>query len=112
MELKISIDTPAGYADPNNKKIKFLRKLLFSKGKILKEIVSEKKDNIIYILDVDFRTALEINKRISFFYTLTKQMFKNKLAVKALKKMADTPEDYEEVKRLITDGTKINILKS
>ena len=111
MELKIKISTPEGFASVHDPKLKIIKSMFIKKARIIKETISKKKDSIIYTVDCDYKSFVRINKVIGMWGIITKSLFNNKLFSKAIKKMADSPQDYETVKDLITGGTTMEILK-
>ena len=113
MEIKVRIRTPEGMAGTGGKGIKYaiLKKLLFRKAKIKKESINKDKTEILWVMDVHLRHWQGICRNVSVFRTLSKSILDNKQVTRALKKMADSPEDYQTVRDLIVDGTDIEIVK-
>jgi hypothetical protein len=111
MEIKIQVETPKGMAKPKAKKFWLIKKVLFRKAKVKKEIVNKEKSKIIWICDVTHRNYMAVIRNVSLFQTFIKQAFKNKLFSKGIRKLADDEETYQEVIRLFKEGTKINVLK-
>lgn len=111
MQLRVLIRTPQGLAG-TGKGIKagILKKILFARAKVLKEVINKDRSEIVWFVEVNPRHYLGIIRNVNMFNTLGTQIMKNKLVSRGLKKMADTPEDYDTVVDLITNGTSIEIV--
>lgn len=111
MQLRILIKTPVGMAEPESIKIKLIKKLFLKKAKVIKEQVNSDKSQIIYTVEIMPRNFLKVTQSINMWKVFTKELFKNKVAKKALRRLADDEDTFQSVKELITEGTEIEILK-
>lgn len=112
MELKLRINTPKGMARSKSLKLKALKLMLFRKAKVKKETIGKENDHIIWQVELTPREYPNLIRKVGTFKFLVKQLKKNKLAVKALKRMADTPEVYKETMELLEDGTNIEVVRN
>ena len=113
MELKVCIRTPKGKADATIEdwKIKSLQSALFKKANIKERYVNAKKDKMFWVIQCDAKRYIKIVKGIGMYSSIVSNVFNNKLVNKGIKKMADSPEDYDELRRLIEDGTEVEVVK-
>jgi len=112
MELKILIRTPKGLAKTKGFKLNVIKKILFRKAKVKKEYVNKRKDRIVWIVECDSRHYVGIIRGLTMYDVLLRQVGSNKMIKGALKRMADTPKDYDEVMELLKDSTEVKLLKS
>lgn len=108
MIVKLLIKKPENM-NSKNFKYSILKKILFSKGKIKKEI--NNKNNTVWIVDLNPRQYNNLIKNVSIFQVMTKQVFNNKAAKKAIRKMSDSEEVYNKTKELLLNGTEISLIK-
>ena len=113
MQIKIRIRTPPGQADMSIKegKLMLVKKLLLRKTTVKEEYVNKDNDTLIWVVETDPGNYLKICKKIGMYEGLVQTVFKNKIVDKAIKRLADSPEDYQELKRMVKEGTKIDIIK-
>lgn len=113
MEIKIKIATPQGAADGFNKKslMRIIKKLILGrKSKLLREHISPDKSIIYWVVDIPPRNLPKINRNLSMYSTMIDQIFTNKMVSKKFKKLADNPEDYDNVVDMMRSKTKIKII--
>jgi len=111
MELKILIRTPKGLASVKGLKLKIIKKILFRKANIKKEYVNKQKNKIVWVVECTYRNYPSIIKSLTMYTVLLKQVSSNKLIRRALKRMADTPQDYKDVMDLLKSNTEIQLIK-
>jgi len=114
MELKIKITVPKGYATSSNKdffEMRMIKKLMFSKAKIKEEYTNVDGSEMFWVVEVNARNYITVTKNVYMYSNIVTGVFDNKHAKKALKRLSDSPEDYEKVTEMMKDGTKIEIVK-
>lgn len=113
MQLKIKIQTPTGHADKTKQtlKIKILKKIMFRKAKVLKEYSNKKKNAFIWIIETEARHYPRIIRMLGMWDGLVSGIFNSKKIQRAVKRLADSPEDYEELQDMIKRGTKVSLIK-
>ena len=106
MILKIKITTPRGGASETAKKIKpFL--LGFNQPKYFSV---DKEDKVItWVIVGDPRRCLQIQKNVQLYDFFVKGILNNKMVKKALRNKLK-PEQEEELKEMLLNGTKIEIV--
>ena len=114
MELKIKITVPEGYATSSNKdffEMKLIKKLMFRKTKIKEEYTNEIGSEMFWIVEVNARNYIGVINNVYMYSNIVSGVFANKHAKKALKRLSDSPEDYEKVTSMMKEGTKVEIVK-
>lgn len=121
MEVKLRIRTPEGLAQGygettenisiNNFEKKIIRKLILSKGKIKEEYVNENKSEIFWVVDIHARHYGSMVRNVSMFSSLMQGILNNKLMNGIMNRVAKSQEDVKAVKKLLTKGTTIEIVK-
>lgn len=113
MEVKVCIRTPKGKADTalDDWKLRVIKNTLFKKSKVKEEYTNKANDKLYWVIQTDARGYLRIVKSVSNYSSIVSGVFENKHVRKGIKKMADSPEDYEQLKTMIKDGTRVSILK-
>jgi hypothetical protein len=105
MKIKIKVTTPKGAAKGSQA---MLSKLLFGFDKPLSVNITD--SSIIWQLDVNTRRYMKIQKNVMRFGLIGKAFLDRRLVEKGLKKLADTPEDFDKVKEMLVNGTKVTII--
>ena len=107
MRLRIEIKTPTGYAISTANQLK---PFILGTRKVEKHDVYANKanDKIIWIVDADIKDALRIQKNVAFFAQATSMILKSKV-VQGLAKLSK--EDQLELNKMLTNQTKIRIIK-
>jgi len=107
MELKIRITTPKGQATGAQKTLRPF--LIGSKKKIIKfeTYVNEDDSELYWVIVTDLRRSLKINRNI----TMYKVMIGTILGNKRVNKMIKDEKQKEELRKMLSDQTKIEIIK-
>ena len=108
MQLKVRITTPKGQAKGTQKK---LQKFLLGIKKPQKVITNEDDSQIVWIMETDIRSALKIQRNVSFYDKLVEGIFKNRLLAKVVKKKVPK-EQQDELEAMLKNQTKIEIIKN
>lgn len=114
MELKIKITVPVGYATSKNKdffEMRMIKKMMFAKAKIKEEYTNEEGSEMFWVVEVNARNYLGVARNIEMFNSIVSGVFANKHSKKALKRLSNSPEDYDKVTDMMKTGTKIEIVK-
>lgn len=108
MEIKVCVKTPKGQALAASKRLR----PFIAKSKEFHKVYVNADDDELYweIKPGNYRRYQQIVKNVARYDTVVKSIFSNKV-VRKLAMKDYTPEQWEEVSRLIEDGTRVEILK-
>lgn len=115
MEVKIKVTTPKGAAKgfsytKGEAHMQFIRKCMLLGSKIKEEYINEEGSEIYWLVEVHSRKYPRLIKSVTMFDQIVHNTFNNRLVNHGIKKMADSEEDYLEMKEMISDGTKVEII--
>lgn len=114
-QITIKITTPPGQATKAFNRFKTIIKLkillIKRKYREIKTYISEDDSVIYWSIMCDIKYYINLHKRIDSWNMYKMMAFGNPLLDKQMRKRADSPEVYEEVKKLIFEGTTIEIVK-
>jgi len=113
MELKVQIKTPPGQAKDftTQKHMKLLKKIMLRKSKIIEQYVGDNDSTIYWVVEVSAKNYQAVIKNLMMYNTIVKTFFSVKTVKQLIRKLADSEEDYQTVKKMIESGTEIEIIK-
>lgn len=113
MEWKVCIRTPKGRANEtlHDWKTKLIKKTLFCKTTVKEEYTNKAKNKLYWVIESDAKQYLKAQRDTGQYNAIVSNFFNHHLINKAIKRMADSPEDWKELQRLIEDGTRVEIIK-
>ena len=117
MQVKIRIKTPKGLASGvvSGKNFLLLRMLFGMKKTVRDKVITNKKegdDEILWLVETDYKGMMNITKRITLFETLISGVFGHKWMKAAIKKGKLSEEDQKQLEYMLKEMTKIEIVKS
>jgi hypothetical protein len=115
MEMKIKICVPKGYGTSRNKdywEMRAIKKMVFRKARIKEEYVNDDGSELIWVVEVSARNYLSVVKNVTIYEKIVAGLFSNKHAKKALRRLADTPQDYDSMVDMMQKQTTIEIIKT
>lgn len=110
MQIKIKVIAPKGVIESQERTFNFLMKII-KKGTLIKRVLDTNGENITYVYDVTPKQYCQAVRNIGNYSGLTKFMLNNKIVKEVLYKLADKKEDVAIVTDMITNGTKIELVK-
>ena len=105
MKIKVKVETPNGKAKGSQA---MLSKLLFGFDKPLAMKATD--NSIVWELDVNTRRYVKIQQNVMRFSLITKAFLDRRIVEKGIKKLADNPQDFEKVKEMLVNGTRVTIV--
>lgn len=113
MIIKVLIRTPKGFAEKNEKRI---RAVIIGKRKkqvkIINKFVNKDNDKFIWEIEAPIKDCLRIQKNISRFDVVMKNIFNNRLVKRTMRKqLGMTNDQEEELNVLFDDQTQVDIIK-
>jgi hypothetical protein len=110
MKIRILITTPKGFAKSTLEN--FIEKLLIGSAKVKREVYTNETDDSIYLeLEGDVRTIYAINKKALNANGMLSATFSKSIVKKTFRKLANSEEDFNKMIDMITNRTKIEIIK-
>ena len=106
MRLHIRIKTPKGQAKGTESK---LRAFLLGKSKVIKAWSNKADDKFYWIVDAYHGDISRITRNVSMYGWFIHKVFSSG-AIKKVAKMALGEKDQEELRRMLEDNTKIEII--
>lgn len=88
-------------------KMKTLKKVLFMKAKIKEEWVNKKKTKIYWLIEMKPKHVAGLTKQLGGYDSMVGAVFSDKTIKKFIRKLADSPEVYEDMKEMVKSGTKV-----
>lgn len=109
MRLRLEVQTPPGQAAGSERK---LRVVLLGVLKRPEQTWTSPDDSTFYWeIDATPKEYVRVTKNVGRFQGAMSFLFDKKLFRKTIEGLANHKEDVETVRQMLTDGTKVNIIK-
>lgn len=104
------IKTPPGHARKSQKLLKTMLLPKFKKIE-LRTYISKKDDTILWLINAPIKHIVAINRKVAMYDIVIQTIFNSRTAKKAIKKLADNPDDINIVKAMLEKHTTVEIIK-